>query len=244
VIDAAVLAGGLGTRLREIVSDRPKALASVAGRPFLSYVLDQVVTAGVRHAVLCTGYLGDQLRATFGDRFGGLALSYSHESSPQGTAGALRLALPLLRSDPVLVLNGDSHCEVDLKDLIAWHEGRAEQSAGSLLVTRVDDTARYGTLDLNDAGEIVAFLEKSGQAVPGWINAGVYVLPRRLLMSIAAEGPVSLERDVFPRWVNRGLDGYRTNAPFIDIGTPESYAQAEVLLGRRGSFIRGLPTPR
>jgi NDP-sugar pyrophosphorylase family protein len=232
VIDAAILAGGLGTRLRQTVSDRPKALAPVAGRPFLSHLLDQIAAAGLQRVVLCTGYLGDQVQEAFGDRYGELALSYSHESSPRGTAGALRLALPLLRSDPVLVLNGDSYCDVALPNLVAWHEEHRTTSAGSLLVTWVDDTARYGTVDLDDAGAVIAFREKSGQAIPGWINAGVYLLSRRLLMSIPA-GIASLERDVLPSWVGRGLDGYRMKLPFVDIGTPESYARAEALLAQR-----------
>jgi NDP-sugar pyrophosphorylase family protein len=101
-----------------------------------------------------------------------------------------------------------------------------------LLVTWVDDTARYGTVDLDDAGAVIAFREKSGQAIPGWINAGVYLLSRRLLMSIPA-GIASLERDVLPSWVGRGLDGYRMKLPFVDIGTPESYARAEALLAQR-----------
>lgn len=232
MIEAAILAGGLGTRLRAALGDRPKALAPVAGRPFLSYVLDRIAAAGVRRAVLCTGYLGEQIEAAFGDRYGDIELVYSRETAPRGTAGALHLALPLLKSDPVLVLNGDSHCDVDPADLIAWQRRRDTISTGSLLVTWVEDAARYGSVDLADDGSIVAFREKDGVAMPGWINAGVYLLSRGLLMSIP-DGVASLEHDVLPRWVGCGLDAYAVKAPFVDIGTAASYADAEALLRAR-----------
>ena len=109
-VTAAILAGGLGTRLRSVVKDRPKVLAEIRGVPFLTYLLDQLAAAGVRDVVLCTGYMGEQVRSAFGDSYGGMCLSYSQESSPLGTAGALRLALPLFKSSSVLVMNGDSFC--------------------------------------------------------------------------------------------------------------------------------------
>src|SRR5262245_14251159 len=116
---ALILAGGLGTRLRSAVADRPKVLAEIWGKPFLSYLLEQVASAGMRHIVLCVGYASEQIRATFGNTFAGMELTYSQETTRLDTAGALRLALPHFRSDPVLVMNGDSFCDVDLSDLWA-----------------------------------------------------------------------------------------------------------------------------
>ena len=226
VTTAAVLAGGLGTRLRPAVSARPKVLAPVCGRPFLAYLLDQVADAGLERAVLCTGYLAEQVRAEFGDRYRTLRVGYSVESSPLGTGGALRQALPLLDGDPVLVLNGDSYCAADLQRLVAEPQA-APGSAGTLVVTWMDDTSRYGSVDIDDRGVIRAFHEKAEGAGPGWINAGVYLLSRRLLASIPDAGVVSIERDVFPQWMSGELRACRVNAPFLDIGTPESYAQAE-----------------
>jgi len=236
-LTAAILAGGLGTRLRPVLFDGPKVLVAVNGRPFLAYLLDQLSDAGVRRVVLCTGYRGEQVREAFGERYGDLELAYSQESEPLGTAGALRLALPLLDTDPVLVLNGDSYCEADLGDFLAWH--LAHGSAGSLLLTWVEDASRYGTVDVGDSGIILAFREKAGLAIPGWINAGVYLLSRRLLGSILAGGAGSIERDVFPVWVGQGLKGYQARVSFMDIGTPESYAQAEAFFAdRRLSSLR------
>src|SRR3989338_6029269 len=108
-VTVAILAGGLGTRLRSVIADRPKVLAEVRGRPFLTYIFDQLIAASIKYAVLCTGYLGEKVCDRFGDSYGSLRLAYSQEPSPRGTAGALRLALPLFKSDSVLVMNGDSY---------------------------------------------------------------------------------------------------------------------------------------
>ena len=114
-VTAVILAGGLGTRLRSVIADRPKVLAEVRGRPFLAYLLDQLIVAGSRSVVLCTGYCGEQILRTFGERYGPLRLSYSQERTPLGTAGALRAGLGQFGSDSVLALNGDSYCSLDLK---------------------------------------------------------------------------------------------------------------------------------
>lgn len=222
-VTAAVLAGGLGTRLRPAVDDRPKALAPVAGRPFLAYVLDRLAAAGVRHVVLCTGYRGAQIRACFGDHYCGLRLAYSQEPAPLGTAGSLGLALPHLASDPVLVVNGDSACEADLGEFLGWHAAR--RAAASLALARVPDALRYGRVDVDAAGAVLRFEEK-GEGGPGWINGGVYLLGRALLDAIPAGCPCSLEREVFPTWVGRGLHGWRGGGRFLDIGVPEDYAIA------------------
>jgi NDP-sugar pyrophosphorylase family protein len=223
-ITAVILAGGKGTRLQAAVSDRPKALAEIRGRPFLAWLLDRLQAEGIVETVICTGYRAEQIEAAFGSDYQGMRLAYSRESSPLGTAGALRLALPMLRSDPVLVLNGDSVVDAALPDLLAWH--RAQQAAGTLLLSPVDDARRYGRVRVDAAGQVLEFEEKSQSNEPGWINAGVYVLSQRLLNCISPSREVSLEREVFPSWVGKGLCGRRVQGRFIDIGTPESYALA------------------
>jgi NDP-sugar pyrophosphorylase family protein len=226
---AVVLAGGFGTRLRAVVQDRPKVLALVSGRPFLSYLLDQLVEAGVRKAVLCTGYMAEQVQSEYGDAFGTLELTYSAESEPLGTGGAVRLARPAIDSDPVLVLNGDSYCHADLAAL--WARNAERGGDGTLLLARVEDTARYGRVELGENDVLTGFQEKQGSTGSGWINAGVYVLGAKVIDDIppaGARGAVSLEKDILTRWVERGrLYGYRAPGPFLDIGTPQSYAAAE-----------------
>lgn len=224
-VTVAILVGGFGTRLRPVVADRPKVLAEVRGRPFLAYLLNQTVAAGLRSVVLCTGYMGDRVQAIFGDTFNGLHLAYSQEMSPLGTAGALRFALPLLVSDPVLVMNGDSFCDTDLQAFWTWHGAR--RADGTLLLHGTSDTKRYGRVRVNADGVVRSFSEKGDDSGAGWMNAGIYLLSRRLLLTIPMGRPVSLEREMFPAWIGQGLNGYRSAGRFLDIGTPEAYATTE-----------------
>jgi D-glycero-alpha-D-manno-heptose 1-phosphate guanylyltransferase len=221
---ALILAGGLGTRLRSAVGDRPKALAEIHGRPFLAYMLDGLATAGLREVVICTGYLGEQIRAHFGPAYGSLCLAYSQESEPSGTAGALRLALPLIDSPTVLVLNGDSLSDVDLPAFSIWMV--RQDAALALALTHVADTDRFGSVETDGRGWVRKFEEKGQHRGAGWINAGIYLMQRHVLESLPADRPLSLERDVLPRLIGHGLAGYRSNGRFLDIGTPDSYALA------------------
>lgn len=231
-ITAAILAGGLGTRLRSVVADRQKVLADVHGRPFLTYLLDQVADTGISDVVLCTGYRGEQVKAMLGETYHGLHLTYSQEPEPLGTGGALRYALPLLMSDPVLVMNGDSCYQADLRRFLRWHQSSGAKA--SLLLTEVPDTRRYGWVEVDREGRIVRFDEKDHAGGPGWVNAGLYLISRSLLQSIPATRMVSLEREVFPSWIGRGLYGccshgrfehiYRAGSAKRDGGLPGSSA--------------------
>ncbi len=227
-VTTVILAGGLGCRLRSSVANRPKVLAGVKGRPFLAYLLDQALAWGIDRVVLCTGYLGEQVRDTFGEAYRGLKLAYSQESEPRGTAGCLRLALPMFDSNPVLVMNGDSFCQMDLAKFWDWHHKRG--AAGTILLAKVIDTGQFGTVKVDSDGHVLCFEEKGEGQGPGWVNAGIYILSRKLLFTIPEQGSVSLERDIFPAWVGRSLYGYCSEARFLDIGTPESYSKAQRFL--------------
>lgn len=181
--------------------------------------------------MLCTGYLGESVSAAFGDSYGSIRLFYSREPSPLGTAGALRLALPLFKSHCVLVMNGDSFCKVDLNRFWRWH--RAGRARATLVVVKVVDTRAYGRVHLGSDRTIVSFGEKSGDNRPGWINAGIYLLDRRLVQSIPVNRAVSLEREMIPCWIGRGLYGYQSKGPFLDIGTPEAYATGEYFFSHK-----------
>jgi len=224
-ITAAILAGGLGTRLRSTVADRPKVLAPVGGRPFVARLLDQLTRTAVREVVLLAGYRAGQLRDALGETHEGIRLRYSVEETPLGTAGALRHALPLLQAPTVLLLNGDSYCDADLAAFARHHRERF--SAASLVLTRVPDTSRFGRVRVAQDGRVLSFDEK-GKSGPGWINAGIYLFQRQRIAAIPAAGPLSLERDVLPGWAaERSVLGFRHPGRFLDIGTPESYAEAE-----------------
>lgn len=234
-ITAAILAGGLGTRLRSKVSDRPKVLAEVGARLFLAYLLDQLAAAGCRTAVLCTGYLGAQVERAFGKNYGPLRLVYSQEQMPLGTGGALRLALSHLESDPVLVMNGDSYCDLDVEAFWHWH--LRQQVAASIALARVGRSERYGRVKIGADARVTDFAEKQDGAGAGWINAGIYLLSQEVMQLIPQGAGNSLEKDVFPDWVGRGLSGYMSLGRFIDIGTPEDFAAAE-------SFFAGMKQRR
>ena len=155
-----------------------------------------------------------------------MRLTYSVEPAPLGTAGAVRHALPLFRSETVLLVNGDSYCDADLA---AFRRSHAEAaSAFGLVLTRVADASRFGRVEVAADGRVVRFAEKEPAGPPGWINAGIYLFPRALLEGLEPTRPASLERDLLPAWVAAGrVRGFRAEGRFIDIGTPESYAAAE-----------------
>ncbi len=223
-IDAIVLAGGRGTRLSSVVSDRPKVLADVGGRPFIAYLLDLLQGAGVRRTVLSVGYMADLVEDCIGTRHGSMEIAYSREEQPLGTGGGVQLATRLVRSDPVIALNGDSYCHLDVPSLVQFHSERG--SHGTLSLFHVSDTSRYGRVKLDDAQQVIGFQEKM-TGKPGYINAGIYLLSQALLQSIPGGRAVSLEHDIFPSWAGGGLYGFECPGPFLDIGTPESYSQAE-----------------
>lgn len=231
-LDLVLLAGGLGTRLRAAVSDRPKVLAPVAGRPFLEHLLDWLAAQGVRRVVLALGHLAEQVEAFLEERRGlypGLTLTTRREPKPLGTGGALAACGPQLRSDPVLVMNGDTFVGVDLRAFLAAWAGSGAEAA--LVAAEVEDGARYGQLELSGTDRIVRFTEKD-PSVGGraWINAGIYILPRRLVDRLPPP-PASLERDLLEQLSPGSVLAFRTAGRFIDIGTPESLAAAPAVLG-------------
>lgn len=231
-----VLCGGLGTRLRGIVADRPKVLAPVGGTPFLDHLLAHLRRQGYRDVILSTGYLGEQVAAFVEDgaRWD-LRVRCVREPAPLGTGGALRFAADEAGlAAPFLALNGDTFFSGDLSRLEAFHRERA--AVASLALVRVEKAMRYGTVEVEEeSGAVAAFREKeAGREGPAWINAGAYVLGPALLAAISPGRNVSLERDVFPRWIGRGLFARPfPAATFLDIGTPQDFARAEALLQRR-----------
>lgn len=225
--------------MRSVVSDRPKVLAEVLGKPFLAFLLDQLADAGLEHVVLLTGYRGEQVQQTFGSRYRQMQLDYSPEPEPLGTAGALRLAFPRLfpgtSRSRVLLLNGDSYCDVDLKHFQAGHD-LVPDSHASLVLTEVPDTSRFGQVEISRDGRVERFLEKQEAGGTGWINAGIYLIDRALVEQIPTGRAVSLEREIFPGWSRdqmlRALPG---RGAFLDIGTPDSYRAAEEFFSRRAA---------
>ena len=222
---AVILVGGLGSRLQSVVSDKPKVLAEVLERPFLAYLLEQLLSSGIRKVVLCCGYMAEKVQGCFGETYKSLHLLYSREDEPLGTGGALRLALPYFSSDTILVMNGDSYMDTDLVAYMDWFFRETRQAA--IFLTNVPDTTRYGTVTIGENEKVTAFEEKGTSSGAGWINAGIYLMKKAFVASIPADRPYSLERELFPSLTGGELFGFCGEGRFIDIGTPESYAAAE-----------------
>jgi NDP-sugar pyrophosphorylase family protein len=234
-VTAMILAGGLGTRLRPLIKDKQKVMAEVANKPFLEHILHRLDQQGIRKAVLCTGYMSEQVKDYFGDKYGDIALSYSEEQLLLGTGGALRFALPLTDSDPLLVLNGDSFCDAELLPLLAAHIER--RASASMLLTQVEDTRRYGRVDFDDDCAITKFEEKGATTGPGWINAGIYLISKNILEELPKGRNISLEKDVFANLVGRSFYVHCGKmSKFIDIGIPESIAQAQIIMQKEPSI--------
>ncbi|HXQ40412.1 MAG TPA: nucleotidyltransferase family protein [Candidatus Udaeobacter sp.] len=229
--DVIVLAGGLGSRIRPVLGDRPKILAPVAGRPFLDHLLRFLARHRARKVVLSLGHLAESVTAYIAGLSPALPVETVIEDRPLGTAGAIGFARRAVASDPVLVLNGDTWLEIDFAAMLAAHR-REPGTLATIACVRVPDAGRYGRVELADDGAIRRFSEKeSGPGKSLLINAGIYLLSAGLMDDLARGPARSLEREVFPRLAPGTLCGFVADGRgFIDIGTPESYARAETVM--------------
>jgi mannose-1-phosphate guanylyltransferase len=238
-VQALVLAGGEGTRLRPLTYTTPKPVMPLAGRPFLSFMLDWVRSYGVDEVILSCGFMSDGVKRVLGDIYDGMRLRYVTEEEPLGTAGPVRLAFDEgVLAERLLVLNGDVLTDIDLGAELAQHERTGARA--TLALYPVDDTASYGVVPTDADGRVEAFLEKAeGETPTNRINAGAYVIERDVVEGIPPGRAVSFERDVFPELVGHGLYGYLAEGYWIDIGTPDRYLEAtwDLLAGRVASQL-------
>lgn len=221
-----LLAGGLGTRLRDAVPDLPKAMAPVNNKPFLEYQLDYINRFGPRKVILSTGYLSNSIENYFGSGYKNLDLIYSFENEPLGTGGAIRLAFSHVCSPHAMVMNADTMFRINLDSFFQSH---IENLANvSIALRKVDDISRYGAVEINEESEIVAFREKSGIKSSGFINGGIYLIKTRFFKGLDLPEKFSLENEMFPafrshkKYFGAIFDNY-----FLDIGIPEDYNRAQ-----------------
>jgi mannose-1-phosphate guanylyltransferase len=244
-VQAIVLVGGEGTRLRPLTEKVPKPALTLVDRPFLAYMIEWLAGHGVDEVVLACGFLPDVLREALAgeeDR-AGVSIHYVAEPEPRGTAGAIRFAAEQLGDDldeRFLALNGDVLTDLDLSALLRIHEERGARA--TIALHPVEDSSAYGLVGTDGDGTVLEFLEKTGRQAPGEINAGMYVLERPVLDLIPPGEKVSIERDVFPRLVGEGLYGLRLDGYWMDIGTPERYLQASWDILERRVETRVAPT--
>lgn len=235
VTEAIVLAGGLGTRLRSVVADLPKAMAPIAGRPFLAYLLEYLESQGIQRVVLAVGYRSQAIRDWFGDRYRSLELVYSLEQEPLGTGGGLRQALPHIRGTCAFALNGDTFIRVDCGRMARLWEQHSNSGVpgNSVMVAlrRIEDAGRYGAVQVV-GGSIVGFAARGIQG-PGLINAGCYLVARDIFERYPMPAKFSWEADFLEVRATEILPlAFETEAAFIDIGIPEALEEAQTLIPR------------
>lgn len=241
--EAIVLAGGFGTRLQSVVNDVPKPMAPVAGRPFLTYLLDRLGKQGYTHVVLATGYLHEKVESYFGREYLGIAIDYAREMSPLGTGGAIVNALQYCSEESVTVVNGDTLFDVDHEELIEF--ASTLRTPLAIVLREVPDSGRYGAVEVAADGRITAFKEKDPSVGQGLINGGIYRLQRSLLAGYAVGEPFSFEKEVMQRrYRDERFYAYASGAYFIDIGIPNDYARAQHELQKRSNDDSPLHTDK
>ena len=224
MMEAIILAGGFGTRLRHLVSDVPKPMAPVDGRPFLRYLLDDLISKGVERIILAVGYMKECITEYFGSSYRGVEIIYSIEDTPLFTGGAVKQALKHCQQDSIFVFNGDTYFDVDLKAMAAFKEKKAASFV--LAACTMQDFDRYGTLELDQTGRILHFREKKATA-QGVINGGVYLMDKNFLNNIT-EQTFSLENDILENVIlEKQLFAFINEGYFIDIGVPADYNRAQ-----------------
>jgi mannose-1-phosphate guanylyltransferase len=234
-VQALILAGGEGTRLRPLTSTIPKPVVPLVGRPFISYMLEWLREHGVEDVILGCGFMADRVRDVLGDGSGlGIRLRYLEEPQPLGTGGALKFAEDLL-DERFFMLNGDVLTDLDLTAQLEAHERTGARA--TLALVPVDDPSAYGLVRTDPEGAVTEFVEKPGpeHIDTNLINAGAYILDRGVLDGMPPAGTnVSIERDVFPTLVGQGLFGYEASGYWLDIGTPARYLQGtyDILEGK------------
>lgn len=225
--DFLILCGGLGTRLRSVTGETPKVLAEVQGEPFLDFLIRYLIKQGAKRIILCAGYKAESFKAHYKEKYKDIEIQMSIEPSPLGTGGALKYANSYIQEDTVFCLNGDCFTPVNYLEILAAH--KTSQALGTLVGVRVENNQDFGTIETNQQNEITAFKEKIATQGISYINAGIYCFQKKVF-SLMPEGKFSIEYDFFPQWLQQKFFCYKTDAPFIDIGTPERFEWAKQYL--------------
>jgi len=218
-IDTVILAGGLGTRLRSVIKDKPKCLAPINGKPFIDILLDDCINQGLRRFILCVGYLKEQVIEHLNQR-NDCEIVFSVENTPLGTGGALKNAEIYIKSDPFLVMNGDTLNYFNINDFFRFH--RLKKSFLSIVLANKKIQNDYGSVAIDQNSKIIGFIEKNKRNKNRVVNAGIYMFNMNIIKNIKSIS--SLEKDFLPFVINE-IDcfGYKIKKPFVDIGTGNTY---------------------
>jgi NDP-sugar pyrophosphorylase family protein len=231
-IDVLILCGGLGKRLRSVVSDRPKPMAEVGNAPFLDLLINYTSSFGFKRFILCIGYKGDFIKDYYSRKSNSFEMLFSEERKLLGTAGAIKNAEKLIQSNPFLVMNGDSFCKIDLNEFFNFHNSK--KAILSIALTEIKENIDCGFIILDSSGKIESFIEKGKVEGSSYVNAGIYLFQKEILSLIPQNKSYSLEYDLFPILANGRIYGYITKNELIDIGTPERYEKAKRIFSLGG----------
>lgn len=224
-VDVVILCGGLGTRLRSVDSQNPKVMVKIDDRPFLDILVGYLKDEGFKRLILCTGYKADDVEKYFSKNSHGLTIEFSREKEPLGTGGAIKNAKSAIKSNPFVVLNGDSFCRADFQSLLKFHA--VQNALATVVLSEVEDRRDFGTITLDSLGRIENYQEKQSKTSSKYVNAGIYCLNQEIFSFMPVEKIFSIERDLFPKLIGKSFFGFKGNQKFLDIGTPERYEQAK-----------------
>jgi NDP-sugar pyrophosphorylase family protein len=224
--DVLILCGGSGTRLRSISGEEQKVLVELAGKPFIDILIESLLPFGFKRFVLCVGYRKDHVKEHFMGR--SFEVLFSEENEPLGTGGAIKNAMPYIASSPFLVLNGDSFCRIDYGQFFKFH--RQKGGLLSMVLAKPLPEIDYGIIDIDGNRRITSFQEKAEGLKVNYINAGIYLLTREVFQFMPQTAKFSLEYDFFPKVITYGCYGFVVDGDVIDIGTPERYSRAKIMI--------------
>ena len=224
-MDVVILAGGEGTRLRKVLSDRPKPMAEINNRPFLDILIEHVSSYGFKRFILCTGYKADFIQKYYNSANIPQTILFSEETIPLGTGGAVKNAEKFIQSNPFLVMNGDSFCPINMYEFVDFH--KQNDSFLSMVIVESENLKDFGLLALDRSQKIINFKEKIEREGKSYINAGIYLFDKDVLTMIPQHVKYSLEYDLFPKLVGGEFYGFITKENLMDIGTPERYEHAK-----------------
>ena len=225
-MEAIILAGGFGTRLKTLVNDVPKSMALVNGKPFLEYILNFLSGQGIQKVILSVGYMNDAIQSQLKNHYKNILISYAIEEEPLGTGGGILNALKIVEGTRAVVLNGDSMFRIDLNALHNLHE--TNKADITLALRYLEDTSRYGSVKIDQTKQITGFTEKGTEASPGYINGGIYLINKEFFNAHKFPEKFSIEKDCFEKLFSRSrMFGYPARGYFLDIGIPEDYMRAQ-----------------
>lgn len=230
-MDALILCGGEGKRLRPILRNKPKAMVDINGRPFLDILIDYLQRYGIKRIILGVGYKRDMIKSYYSNRNNKVSIEFSQEHKPLGTGGAVRNSQHLIKSNPFLAMNGDSFCDINIPEFLSFH--KTKNALATVALVKTKDTQGYGIIGMDSSHRICYFSEKSKIKKGGFVNTGIYIFNQKIFSYMSNRAAFSLEYDFFPHLIGKRFYGYVAHKKLIDIGTSDRLKTAERIFANK-----------